>query len=346
MISCTEPAERLREIFLRHDARFVNFVEAAEFERIDELATDDCIGLVKRQIRQLHEEGFETGLHLHPQWYNAVFEQGKWLLDSAEYNLCELPAPRITQIVDRSLAYLRHVVGSASFTPLSFRAGNWLFQPTRAAARVLASTGIRIDSSVFKGGLQRSRGLDYRRSLNNADYWRFASDVNAPDPSGALIELPIYVAMVPFWQMLTRKRTSFGRRRRAVAQRPAQGSPIEGVSGRLRRLGDFVRLRYPLKLDFCRMTLRELCGMLEHVVSEDRDDPDTLRPVVAIGHTKDLLDPDTVEKFLTYLKTKQIAVVTFADLYPRLCEGLPKTPASGRPSEQERLHAMGRDGES
>ena len=314
-----EPAQRLREVFLRHGARFVNFVEAAEFERIDELGTDDCIGLVKRQIRQLHEEGFETGLHLHPQWYNAVFEQGQWLLDSGEYNLCELPESRIAHIVDRSLAYLRHVVGSTSFTPLSFRAGNWLFQPTRTAARVLASRGLRIDSSVFKGGLQRGHGLDYRPSLNNGDYWRFGPDVNAPDPSGAMLELPIYTAMVPFWKMLTRKRASLVMPRRASAPRRSQASRVDGVSLRLRRLSDFVRLRYPLKLDFCRMTLDELLWMMERVISEDRTDPDMLRPVVAIGHTKDLVDLDTVDKFLTYLETKRIAVVTFAGLYPRLC---------------------------
>ena len=314
-----QPAGRLREIFLRHNARFVNFVEAAEFERIDELATDGGIDVVKRQIRQLHEEGFETGLHLHPQWYNGVFEQGQWRLDTAEYNLCELPEPRIAHIVDRAVAYLGHLVGSASYTPLSFRAGNWLFQPTSTAARVLASRGVRIDSSVFKGGLQRNRGLDYRPSLNNGHYWRFGPDVNTPDPSGAMLELPIHTAMVPFWKMLTRKRTSFGSRRRASAPRRDQAARVDGMSLRFRRLRDFVRLRYPLKLDFCRMTLDELSTMMEHIVAEDRADPATLRPVVAIGHTKDLTDPDTVETFLTYLATNGIAVVTFAELYPRLC---------------------------
>ena len=314
-----EPAERLREIFLRHDARFVNFVEAAEFERIEELGSDSAIGLVKQQIRDLFGDGFELGLHLHPQWYNATFEHGRWVLDATEYNLCTLPEPRVAQIVDRSLAYLRHVVGSTSFTPLSFRAGNWLFQPTRTAACVLASRGVRIDSSVFKGGLQRGHSLDYRPSLNNGDYWRFGPDVNAPDPSGGMLELPIYTAMVPFWRMLTRKRTSFGRKRTASGLRRAKASPVDGVGARIRRLRDFARFRYPLKLDFCRMTLDELSAMVAHVVAEDRADPDTLRPVVAIGHTKDLVDLGTVDKFLTYLETNRIPVVTFAELYPRLC---------------------------
>jgi len=66
-----EPAEHLRHVFEKCKARFVNFVEVAEFERIDVFATDPDISLVKRQIKELHGDGFEIGLHLHPQWCNA-----------------------------------------------------------------------------------------------------------------------------------------------------------------------------------------------------------------------------------------------------------------------------------
>src|SRR5271167_1017965 len=89
-----EPAERLRNIFRKWNARFVNFVEVAEFERIEERRTDPAIDAVKDQIRRLYQEGFETALHLHPQWYNARFEQGQWILDYQEYNLCTLPRTR------------------------------------------------------------------------------------------------------------------------------------------------------------------------------------------------------------------------------------------------------------
>ena len=160
-----EPAERLRQLFLSRGVRFVNFVEVAELERIDEAGSDAAIDVVKAQVHALHREGFETALHIHPQWYNAVFEHGRWELDYGEYNLCTLPPQRIAEIVDRALRYLRHLVGDPLFTPLAFRAGNWLFQPTATAARVLAERGIRVDSSVFKGGVQRRHGLDYRPAL-------------------------------------------------------------------------------------------------------------------------------------------------------------------------------------
>jgi hypothetical protein len=303
-----EPAERLRALFLRHGVRFVNFVEVAEFHRIDQVGSDPAIDSVKRQIRELHAGGFEIGLHLHPQWCNAVYGQGRWVLDSTEYNLCTLSRPRIAHIVDEALRYLRSLLDEPTFTPISFRAGNWLFQPTQPAAGVLAERGLRVDSSVFKGGRQRRVGLDYRRSLKNGEYWTFAADVNEPDPHGALIEMPIHVGMVPFWKMLTTKRVALHNRMGDAAAR----------SSRLGRLGDFMRFRYPLKLDFCRMTLDELTSMIERIICTDRKAPESLMPVVAIGHTKDLVDVGTVDSFLSYLAANSIPVSTFASLYPRL----------------------------
>ena len=201
-----EPAKRLKTIFDEAGEKFVVFVEAAELEKIDTCRTDPAIDQVKDQIREFHQDGFEIALHLHPQWCNARYENRKWNLDYTEYNLCTLPEKRIAEIVDRSIAYLRDVLSAPDFTPLSFRAGNWLFQPTASAARVLAERGIKIDSSVFKGGRQHRHHLDYRRAIKNGYYWMFGDDVTIPDPAGPLFEIPIYTKLVPFWKMATSKR--------------------------------------------------------------------------------------------------------------------------------------------
>ncbi len=310
-----EPARRLVEQFRKWDARFVAFVEAAEFEKIEAFGADPGIGAVKQQIADFHRDGFEVALHLHPQWCNARFEDGAWSLDYREYNLCRLQRPRITEIVSQSIAYLRQVVGESGFAPLSFRAGNWLFQPTALAARVLAEHGIKLDSSVFKGGLQHLHQLDYRPAMSNGYFWPFENDANRPNAAGQWIEVPIYTEMVPFWRMATAKRLSM--KGGAGAKRRRQS-----VSERWSRISDRMRFRYPLKLDFCRMTLNELTSMMDGVIREDEKDPETFRPVVAIGHTKDLTDFDTVESFLAFLKAKRIPITTFSDIYPVLAKSL------------------------
>jgi hypothetical protein len=304
-----EPGEKLREIFHKWEVRFVAYIEAAEFAKIDASGTDCAIDLVKSQIRDYYQEGFEIGLHLHPQWCNARYENGAWALDYNEYNLCTLNRSRILEIVGQSLDYLRQLLGRPDFTPLSFRAGNWLFQPTETAAGVLSENGLKLDSSVFKGGLQHNQTLDYRDALENGYYWKFKNDVTKPEMTGPWIEVPIHTEMVPFWKMPTSKRLSFN-------------NPL-GMSGRstknkINRVLDLLRFLYPLKLDFCRMTLAELTSMVDRVIREDRKDPRSYRPLVAIGHTKDLSDPQTVDAFLSFLRENGIAISTFKDIYPKL----------------------------
>jgi hypothetical protein len=303
-----EPAEGLKAIFQKYGKRFVVFVEAAELEMIEANDTDSAVDLVKHQIQDFYREGFELALHLHPQWYKGQHHDGKWVLDYNEYNLCALPRGRITEIVGRSIAYFRNVLGVADFSPLSFRAGNWLFQPSGALASVLTEHDIKVDSSVYKGGVQRQLKLDYRRALRNGYYWTFTDHVETPDPGGALLELPIYTEMVPFWKMLTIKRMGLQQRGPSIARNNSNG---------FHRIMDFFRFQYPLKLDFCRMTINELRRMVGRIIREDWRDPASYRPIVAIGHTKDLVDFETVEKFLSYLSDKDIKISTFKEVYPK-----------------------------
>jgi hypothetical protein len=303
-----EPAERLKAIFQAQGKRFVVFVEVAELEMIEAIGTDPAINLVKHQIRDFYRQGFELGLHLHPQWYKGQYQDGRWVLDYSEYNLCMLPRRRIVEIVNRSIAYFRKLLDIADFTPFSFRAGNWLFQPTKTVATVLAERGVKVDSSVFKGGLQHQYKLDYRQALRNGYYWTFMDQVDVPDPQGALLELPIHTQMVPSWKMLTAKRIGLQRKASSVGQ--------IGKS-KLGQLLDLMRFRYPLKFDFCRMTISELIHMLDGVVGQDRDKGALFQPLVAIGHTKDLVDFDAVESLLSYIGERGIPVSTFEEVYPK-----------------------------
>ena len=304
-----EPAEKLKTVFEKFRARMVIFVEAAELEVIETSGVDRGIDLVKSQLCEFRERGFELGLHLHPQWYNARLEDGTWALDYREYNLCVLPAERITQIVGRSIGHLQRVLGEPNYKPLSFRAGNWLLQPTLAVSESLAGHGIKIDSSVFKGGIQHQNGLDYRRSCRNGYYWPFSEDVNVPNSKGKLFEIPTFSKMVPAWKMFSSKR---------VGLQSKSATKNRGRPSRLPRFRDFLRPWYPMKLDFCRLTAREIVRIFDQEIAKDQRNPALFRPIVAIGHTKDLIDLETVEFFLSYLRCTGIPISIFGDVYDKI----------------------------
>ncbi len=312
-----EPAEKLKAIFLKHGARFVVFPDAAELEMIESLGTDPDIGTVKGQLNDLRRKGFELGLHIHPWWYKARRDAERWILDGSEYNLCVLPRERIVEIVDRAIEYLRRVLTEPDFAPVSFRAGHLLFQPTRPLAGVLAERGIKVDTSVYRGGLWRKQGLDYRRAPRTAPFWRFGDEAVVPDPRGVLIEVPIHTRQVPSWRLLTSKR---------VALQQAGGSAAKLRLKILDRFSDFARLRYPLKLDFGQMTGHEASRTIDRIIREDRTDPASYRPVVAILHTKDPLDAETLDATLETLARNGIGVTTLEGVHRRI-ETLP--PGSG-----------------
>lgn len=297
------PACLLQKMFNQAGVKLVFFVEAAELEMIEKAKSDPTIGSVKKQIKDLYVEGHEIALHLHPQWYNGNYKNGIWQLDNLEYNLCVLSEKRITQIIDKAINYLRSVLSDPTYAPFSFRAGNWLFQPTQPTANILFSRGIKIDSSVFKGGLQRQNNLDYRPAVKNGYFWKFREDINKPANSSEIMEVPIYSEMVPPWRMVTGKRVGL------------QTTAKENFRNKINRLLNSARPLQPLKLDFCRMTISELKAMMINIIKDDQKEPRTYKPIVAIGHTKDLVDFDTVKNFLSYLKEKNIKIKTLKDAY-------------------------------
>ena len=180
-----DPTRQLAELFQEFGVPFVVFAEAVEFARMEETRSDPDCASVWAQLREMRDAGHEIALHIHPWWANARYETGQWRLDWTERNICTLKPDRVEAIVSAAIGYLRNGLGDPRFTPLSFRSGLWVMQPTEVIANVLARHGVRVDSSVFKGGRIHGLGLDYRRALGNDAFWRFGTDVNVPDPHRA-----------------------------------------------------------------------------------------------------------------------------------------------------------------
>jgi len=174
----------------------------------------------------------------------------------------------------------------------------------------MGELGVKLDSSVFKGGGQRKHKLDYRRAGKNGSFWMFREDVAVENPGGRLLEIPIYTRQVAFWKMVTTKRLELQQKSSTSARKSRR---------RLDRVLDLMRLRHPLKFDFCRMTLDELISTVDTAIHEDRKTPAQFKPIVAIGHTKDLVDFGTIETFLAWLKSKKIPISTLEGVYNKCC---------------------------
>jgi hypothetical protein len=59
------------------------------------------------------------------------------------------------------------------------------------------------------------------------------------------------------------------------------------------------------------MTYSELRAAVDRLLCKDQSSPETYKPIVAIGHTKDLVDTEPVVKLLDYLNSKDIKLTDF-----------------------------------
>ena len=84
-----------------------------------------------------------------------------------------------------------------------------------------------------------------------------------------------------------------------------------------------VRFTRAVKFDYCVLSSAELRAMVDAVRRQDALDPGVTRPLVAIGHTKDLTDIDTVKQLLAYLDEHAIPVSGFE----ALCAGAGPGPS-------------------
>ena len=235
-----DPTRRLAELFQEFGAPFVVFAEAVEFAKMEEAQSDPDTAGVRAQLRELRAAGHEIALHLHPWWANARYEDGQWRMDWSERNICTLAPERVDAIISGAIRYLRESVDDPHFTPVSFRSGLWVMQPTPVIAKVLARHGVRVDSSVFKGGRVHGLGLDYRPAMENDGFWRFSNDVNVPDPERPPLGNPDSYAN---GAVLANAGSQAPEAAKQDAKR-GRGRPLPS-SWR-----DFLRFRYPRKLDF------------------------------------------------------------------------------------------------
>jgi hypothetical protein len=304
-----EPAERLRAAFDWRGARFVVFPDIIEFERMEAAGADPAISRVRAQLRDLYRKGYEIGLHIHPWWQDARLEKGRWVLDASRYNLCAQEPESVGRLLDLAIGHLRDLLADPAFTPVSFRAGHLLFQPTQPLAGALAARGLKIDSSVYPGGLWRRQGQDYRAAPRGARSWRFTDDVTQPEPAGILTEIPIYTRLVPVWRFFTGRRLG----------QQAAGLGARRLGRRIfARLRDAARVLYPVKFDVGQMDGEDIERMMRHILDEDRKDPSDFHPVVAILHTKDRAEGRLVDGLLDELAERRIPVSTLCEVLGRI----------------------------
>ena len=184
------PTNSLLDIAAKHEAKFTFFTDIGFLSRAEELnISEEENSLVSGQIARWDTEGHETGLHIHPHWEDACFENNQWKFDLKRYKLADFSNEEAEKVVLKYGSLLQEKVQQKI---TSYRAGGWCIQPFVQIAKPLKEIGICIESSVFVGG--KNVNGPYAYDFTNApqkESWKFEMNECVEETSGTFLEIPI-----------------------------------------------------------------------------------------------------------------------------------------------------------
>jgi hypothetical protein len=296
-----EPTERMLDLFERHGAKLTIMADVAEILKFQEYLENHGKDLfhfaaIKDQLRDAIRLGHDVQLHIHSSYCNAKFSEGRWIQDWDEYNLAGLDRERLSSIVNRGKKFLEDLLKpvNSDYSCIAFRAANWSVSPAANVVAALTENSIPIDTSVFKYGHRSGLvNFDYGSAHSDLVPWSAnPSDICRKDPSGRIVEFPIYCEKRRLGSFLSANRlyrVVLGKRH----QVPKSSNSVNSGSNQtrkdifspLRKGGNFIFGKHPWKADFNQCTGRQLIRALLNAEGKYRDHIEPL-PFVLIGHSK------------------------------------------------------------
>ena len=320
-----EPTYRLMDLLEKYDAKLTIFADIAEilcFKRYYEETKDDkfCYLDIIKQLQDAVKRGHDVQLHTHSSYFKAEYNGTRWEQYIEEYNMAALPYERIDEMIKQSVGFLNEILKpiKPDYECIAFRAANWSMMPTPNIYKALVNNGIRIDTSVYKGGCQGGNvSYDYRDVYSNIESYPASSEnINLFDVEGKITEYPIYTLMKPFWYFISpirvfrMIRAKFHKHRKNQVATEMSGQANKNDNRKL-SVKSFFRLS-PWKYDFNQATSRQMIKTLKNILKKTDLKKDL--NIVLIGHSKSFLkyNEKTLEAFLRFAaRQKQVNFKVF-----------------------------------
>lgn len=342
-----EPMRRLISIYNRLGIRGsfnsevmqqITFRQHQDPQRELKVLADEWDHMVRETFRQ----GHDIQLHVHPQWQNAEYQDGRWKL-TADWSILNYSREDALQMLQRGKEYLENLLKDIdpNYRCVSFRSGAWCIAPSPHMLDLLVELGIVFDMSIVAGVKYDTRNikLDYTGCEEDfLPYYPVMTDARrVSDKVEPIICVPtncFYASRSQVLQHHLEKAigkikskiagpTTVSNNGRSVEAYGEEWAQIDGsLTKRIYRKGivpylkgkhtisDLAQLDYPLMME-----------MLDSIRKRSRASGLTDVPVVLENHTKDLQNFCDLERFLEKaVESSDIRFVTLTELATNLKE--------------------------
>ena len=321
-----EPTNAILEVAERYGAKITAFFEVVEYWRLkQEWESGNRMGYDRNPVEAMEEQvvdmvkrGHDVQLHLHPQWVDAKWEDGRWLVDLDNWRLGDFNSPSMTlkQLIEQGKHSLEQIIKPQvpDYECCAIRAGGYNAQPSRAIVEVMRECGLTVDTSVVPGAREQGAlsRYDYSSSPSDMGHWRVGDKLEEPgdEASSSIIECPVVsfpiVRLLKFMS-LTRIKSILLNRKSAQASFSSKTSSGAGGGGKLAKISFFFKKEYQT-WDYCLFPCW-LHRYFLHKISKQKS-RDTF---VVIGHPKSLVSTKSLE-FLLKKTTNEMKSISLTEL--------------------------------
>ena len=209
-----EPTERILTLFGKYRAKITFFVEVVEFWRIEEEwmkgnkmgYSKNPIDDIKKQLQEARKQGHDIQLHIHPQWVDAKYRDGEWVVNLADWRLggySKNGELSLENLLKKGKATLEEWIQpvDAGYKCIALRAGGYNVQPSGELVKAMQTVGLKIDSSIYPGGKETGilSNYDYSNITKDKEFWQTDIELENEGASG-IYELPIVAFPIKRWK--------------------------------------------------------------------------------------------------------------------------------------------------
>jgi hypothetical protein len=305
-----------------------------EQERHPELATP--ADRWEAHVLDAYRRGHDVQLHLHSQWSEAKFDDGRWTLNGS-WSLLRCNAETVRSMISEGKAYLEGLIGGVdpAYSCVAFRGSYLAVAPSPFLLDVLAELGIEVDLSIVGGLRVNTRHVDIDYTKCEEDFLPFYPEMNDARRVSAGAEPIVCVPIFHFTGSrlnVAAQIASKVTRRLAVKADATTGTGADdpsaetGRSSMAARVADKVMrpilFGKHLTADVGQLGLPLLREMMAELRKKAARSGLTELPVVLTNHTKNMRDFEGFDRFLGELSTSDdIRFITARELAAKIRSG-------------------------
>ena len=305
-----EPTSIIADVAEQYGAKLTVFFEVVEYWRLkQEWESGNHMGYehnpakaMAQQVVDLMKRGHDVQLHLHPQWVDARWEDGRWIVNLDNWRLSYFKSPTMSlkQLIADGKRTLEEIIKPdiPDYECVALRAGGYNVQPSQDIVEIMRELGLMADSSVVPGAVEQGAlsKYDYRVAPLDVGVWNVNDILETPsDMPSQIKEFPVVAfPVIRFlkFMSITRIKSIFANRKSAQASFSAKTADNTGGGGIMKKMSFFFKKEYQT-WDYClfpkwmhRYFLRKISKQNEREI------------FVVIGHPKSLVTTDSLEYML------------------------------------------------